>query len=148
MSWKDWLNTARCPPASQSNDDSNLRVYTDIQELSSIFYLGTGPSDNPMFLYVLPLIRSVPPIRYAIAASASCHLAARTSDQALEKKSLYLRVHATHLLRDMLRDPCPVSDQTILASMLMLAQLDVSHTPSVEYLSHQDLDVFWRLSRV
>lgn len=129
---------------------TNVGVYTDIQDLSSIFYLGTGPSDNPMFRYVLPLIDTVPPIRYAIAASASCHLAARTSDKDLEKKSLYLRVHATHLLREMLRDPCPATDQSILASMLMLAQLDVSYARVLVSLlmAHQDLDVFWRLPRV
>lgn len=79
-----------------------------------------------MFRYVLPLISSVPPIRYAIAASASCHLAARASDVALERKSLYLRVRATHLLREMLKDPGTATEQTILASILMLAQLDVS----------------------
>lgn len=124
-------------------------MLADIQDLSSIFYLGSGPGDNPMFLYVLPLIDSVPPIRYAIAASASCHLAARTSDQVLEKKSLHLRVHATHLLREMLRDPYTAADQSILASMLMLAQLDVSYMRvRMESISHQDPDVFRRLSRV
>lgn len=79
-----------------------------------------------MFHYVLPLVDSVPSIRYAIAASASCHIAARTSDKKLEQKSLSLRVHATHLLRERLRDPGQSTDQTTLASILMLAQLDVS----------------------
>lgn len=78
-----------------------------------------------MFRYVLPLVGSVPPIRYAIAASASCHIAARTSNRALEQKSLYLRVRATHLLRERLKDPVTATDQTTLASVLMLAQLDV-----------------------
>jgi hypothetical protein len=78
-----------------------------------------------MFHYVLPLIDSVPPIRFALAGSASCHIAARTSDDALERKSLRLRVHATHLLREMLKHPTTAIDQTILASILMLAQLDV-----------------------
>ncbi|EEU37233.1 uncharacterized protein NECHADRAFT_37047 [Fusarium vanettenii 77-13-4] len=115
-----------------NSNDSHL----DIQDLSSIFYLGTGPSDNPMFRYVLPLIDTVPPIRYAIAASASCHLAARTSDKDLEKKSLYLRVHATHLLGEMLRDPCSATDQSILASMLMLAQLDMCSGDCLEFETH------------
>lgn len=79
-----------------------------------------------MFHYVLPLIPIIPPIRFALAGSASCHIAARTSDEALERKSLRLRVHATYLLREMLQVPGGVSDQNVLASILMLAQLDVS----------------------
>lgn len=103
-----------------------LTPIPDIADLSSIFYLGSGPSENPMFHYVLPLISTIPPIRYALAGSASCHIAARTSDEALERKSLRLRVHATYLLREMLQTPGGVSDQNVLASILMLAQLDVS----------------------
>ncbi|RBR09629.1 uncharacterized protein FIESC28_09741 [Fusarium coffeatum] len=97
---------------------------SDIADLSSIFYLGSGPSENPMFHYVLPLISTIPPIRFALAGSASCHVAARTSDEALERKSLRLRVHATCLLREMLENPGSVNDQSVLASILMLAQLD------------------------
>lgn len=78
-----------------------------------------------MFHYVLPLIDSVPPIRFALAGSASCHIAAKTSDELLEQKSLRLRLHATHLLREMLQKPNTATDHTILASILMLAQLDV-----------------------
>ncbi|KAH7237189.1 fungal-specific transcription factor domain-containing protein [Fusarium solani] len=118
------------------DDELESLIKHYVQDLSSIFYLGTGPSDNPMFRYVLPLIDTVPPIRYAIAASASCHLAVRTSDKELEKKSLYLRVHATHLLREMLRDPCPATDQSILASMLMLAQLDMCSGDCLEFETH------------
>lgn len=80
-----------------------------------------------MFEYVLPLVDTEPPIRYALAASAACHTAARTSDVALDQKSLRLRVHATHVLREQLRDPGLAADQNTLASILMLAQLDVSH---------------------
>jgi hypothetical protein len=79
-----------------------------------------------MFRYVLPLINSVPPIRFAIAASASCHMAARNSDEELERKSLYLRVRATHFLRERLNDSSIATDQATLASILMLAQVDVS----------------------
>lgn len=107
---------------------TDFEIYVDIEDLSTIFYLGNGPSDNPMFRYILPLIDSVPPIRYAIAASASCHLAARTSDKVLEQKSLHLRVRATHSLRQILQDPGVATEQTILASILMLAQLDVKCT--------------------
>ena len=79
-----------------------------------------------MFHYALPLIHTIPPIRFALAGSASCHIAARTSDETLARKSLRLRVHATYLLREMLQVPEGVSDQNVLASILMLAQLDVS----------------------
>lgn len=99
---------------------------SDIADLSTIFFLGNGPSENPMFHYVLPLVNTVPPIRFALAGSASCHIAARNSDEALERKSLRLRVHATYLLREMLQSPITATDQVILASILMLAQLDVS----------------------
>jgi hypothetical protein len=78
-----------------------------------------------MFCYVLPLVDSVPPLRYALAASASCHIAARNADKALERKSLFLRVQATGLLRERLRSSDLKTDPTILASILMLAQLDV-----------------------
>lgn len=81
-----------------------------------------------MFNYVLPLVNSVAPVRYAIAASAACHTAARTSDRALEQKSLSLRVQATQFLSERLRDPNLATDQTTLASILMLAQLDVKCT--------------------
>ncbi|RGP66123.1 transcription factor [Fusarium sporotrichioides] len=110
--------------------------FTDIADLSRIFYLGKGPSENPMFHYVLPLIDGVPPIRFALAGSASCHIAATTSDELLEQKSLRLRLHATHLLREMLQSPNTASDQTILASILMLAQLDMCSGDCVEFQTH------------
>ena len=81
-----------------------------------------------MFHYVLPLVDTVPPIRYAIAASAACHIAARTSDEALDQTSLSLRVRATYSLRERLKDPNLATNQTMLASILMLAQLDVRNT--------------------
>ncbi|KAG5665463.1 hypothetical protein KAF25_009588 [Fusarium avenaceum] len=113
-------------------DEVDEFVQHYIADLSSIFFLGNGPSENPMFHYVLPLVNTVPPIRFALAGSASCHIAARNSDEALERKSLRLRVHATHLLREMLQKTITATDQVILASILMLAQLDVSTaTPSV-----------------
>lgn len=104
---------------------AGLTLLIDIVDLSSIFYLGNSPSENPMFHYVLPLVDSVLPIRFALAGSASCHIAARTSDEALERKSLQLRVHATRLMREIIQSPRKIPDQTILASILMLAQLDV-----------------------
>lgn len=103
--------------------------HLDVEDLSSIFYLGSGLGQNPMFRYVLPLRDTVPAIRYALAASASCHMAARTSDDALEQTSLYLRVRATQFLRNRLKEPTLATDQATMASILMLAQVDVRNTP-------------------
>ncbi|RGP81286.1 transcription factor [Fusarium longipes] len=130
------------PSTPQSNfisvPDDEIEKFVEyyIAELSRIFYLGNGPSENPMFHYVLPLIDSVPPIRFALAGAASCHIAARTSDKELEQKSLRLRVHATHLLREMLQSPATATDQTVLASILMLAQLDMCSGDCVEFHTH------------
>ncbi|CAH0057821.1 unnamed protein product [Clonostachys solani] len=107
-----------------------------VDDLSNIFYLGDGSGDNPMFSYVLPLIDSVPPIRFALAASASCHMAARNSDEALERKSLYLRVRATNFLRERLKDLSIATDQATLASILMLAQVDMCSGDCIEFETH------------
>ncbi|KAF4955910.1 hypothetical protein FSARC_11725 [Fusarium sarcochroum] len=122
--------------SSVGEDEIEKFIQHYIADLSNIFFLGNGPSDNPYFQYVLPLIDTVPSIRFAIAGAASCHIAARTSDEALEQKSLRLRVHATHLLRGMLQNPSAVSDQTILASILMLAQLDMCSGDCTEFETH------------
>lgn len=82
-----------------------------------------------MFQYVLPLVDTVPPIRYALAASAACHTAARNSDRALDQKSLSLRVHATSLMRERLLDQSLTTLDTMIPSILMLAQLDVRVSP-------------------
>ncbi|KAJ4123049.1 hypothetical protein NW768_010041 [Fusarium equiseti] len=125
------------PDASSfTNEEIDKFVQHYIADLSSIFYLGSGPSENPMFHYVLPLISNISPIRFALAGSASCHIAARTSDEALERKSLRLRVHATYLLREMLQTPGGISDQSILASILMLAQLDMCSGDCTEFEMH------------
>ncbi|UZP35164.1 hypothetical protein NXS19_002980 [Fusarium pseudograminearum] len=121
-------------PVPSDEVDKFIQYY--IADLSTIFFLGNGPSENPMFHYVLPLVDSVPPIRFALAGSASCHIAAKTSDELLERKSLRLRLHATHLLREMLQTPNVATDQTILASILMLAQLDMCSGDCVEFQTH------------
>ncbi|QPC67981.1 hypothetical protein HYE67_010212 [Fusarium culmorum] len=118
------------------SDEVDKFVQYYIADLSTIFFLGNGPSENPMFHYVLPLVDSVPPIRFALAGSASCHIAAKISDELLEQKSLRLRLHATHLLREMLQSPNAAIDQTILASILMLAQLDMCSGDCVEFQTH------------
>ncbi|XEU99913.1 hypothetical protein FSHL1_005200 [Fusarium sambucinum] len=135
---RDASTTPITPPIFNSVPSGEVDKFVQhyIADLSSIFYLGSGPSENPMFHYVLPLIDSVPPIRFALAGSASCHIAARTSDELLERKSLRLRLHATHLLREMLQNPNVASDQTILASILMLAQLDMCSGDCAEFQTH------------
>ncbi|VUC35040.1 unnamed protein product [Clonostachys rosea] len=107
-----------------------------VEDLSSIFFLGDGSGDNPMFRYVLPLMNSVPPVRFAIAASASCHMAARKSDEALGRQSLYLRVRATHFLRERLENPTIATNQATLASILMLAQVDMCSGDCIEFETH------------
>jgi hypothetical protein len=82
------VSTSTTPSSSSTvpSDEVDKFVQHYIADLSRIFYLGKGPSENPMFHYVLPLIDSVPPIRFALAGSASCHIAATTSDELLEQK--------------------------------------------------------------
>ncbi|CAG9982262.1 unnamed protein product [Clonostachys byssicola] len=63
-------------------------------------------------------------------------MAARNSDQALEQKSLYLRVRATHFLRERLNDPSMATDQATLASILMLAQVDMCSGDCIEFETH------------
>ncbi|KAF4452308.1 transcription factor [Fusarium austroafricanum] len=132
-------SASQCSPgnafSSVPDDEIDKFVQHYIADNSSIFFLGNGLSENPMFHYVLPLINTVPPIRFALAGSASCHIAARTSNEALEQKSLRLRVHSTHLLRQMLQDPT-ATDQNVLASILMLAQLDMCSGDCIEFETH------------
>ncbi|KAK7216688.1 hypothetical protein V2G26_004691 [Clonostachys chloroleuca] len=136
---KGGINSTSWPADNVTNiDDNEITKLANhyVDDLSTIFYLGDGLRDNPMFCYVLPLINSVPPIRFAIAASASCHMAAKNSDEALEQKSLYLRVRATHFLRERLEDSSKATDQATLASILMLAQVDMCSGDCIEFETH------------
>jgi len=76
------------------------------------------------------MLDTVPTIRYAVAASASCHLAARLVDDALDQQSLALRIRAAESLRQRLQDPSQSTNLGTLASILMLAQLDVGRFPT------------------
>jgi hypothetical protein len=101
---------------------------TDAHELSTVFYLGSTPTESPYSLYIIPMARTVLPLRYTIAASASCHLATRFRDDALETQSRELRLKAVELLRERLGSELLSTDFGTLASMLMMAQLDVGGT--------------------
>ncbi|CAG9947207.1 unnamed protein product [Clonostachys rosea f. rosea IK726] len=63
-------------------------------------------------------------------------MAARNSDEELERKSLYLRVRATHFLRERLNDSSIATDQATLASILMLAQVDMCSGDCIEFETH------------
>lgn len=64
-------------------------------------------------------------IRLVIAASASCHLAARFHDETMNRKSRELRVSALKILRRRVEsEPTSINIGT-LATILMMIQLDV-----------------------
>lgn len=124
MDWEIWsITVVDSPPSSCL---SRLTAVLDARELSSVFYLATDASTNPYFQHILPLSTSVAPLRFAIASSAACHLAVRLNDRDLESRGLHLRIEATNLLRKRLGNLDPAQAAGSLASILMLAQLDVS----------------------
>ncbi|KIW14562.1 hypothetical protein PV08_07346 [Exophiala spinifera] len=105
-------------------------------ELSSVFYLGATPTESPYLLHVIPLTREVLPLRYAVAASAACHLAARRRDDVLETQSRELRLKAVSLLRSRLGDKKLSTDFGTLASIVMMVQLDLCSGDCVEFDTH------------
>jgi hypothetical protein len=108
---------------------TNLRAdrrTLDDRELSTVFYLGYGPADSPYAYHILPMAEQMLPIRFAVAATASCHAANRLSSDHLRRQSLRLRVKATELLRQRLSGGSQAADLVSLASIMLLAQLDVS----------------------
>lgn len=68
-------------------------------------------------------------LRFAMAASASSHLATRLHDTKLGLQSLRLRTEATNLLRKRLEVYDPTGLPGSLATVLALAQLDVGSFP-------------------
>ena len=98
---------------------------SDAREISTAFFLGNGPAETPYTRHVLPMTKSVPSVRYAVAASSACHLGNRVEDDRLMRLSLQLRLKATELLRAELKSGNDCPDLAQLASMLLLAQLDV-----------------------
>jgi hypothetical protein len=93
--------------------------------LSAIPYLGSNPEKSPYLLYVYPLTDRVLPLRYALAASAACHLACRFQNDALQAKSSEWHLKATELLRQRLQSSASPADLGTLMSILMMAQTDV-----------------------
>ncbi len=100
----------------------------DARDIDEAFYLGHGPVDTPYTSYILPMIRNVPSVRCAVAASAACHIANRLEDDQLKRQSLHLRLQATELLREELKGYPDGPDLACLVCMLLLAQLDVRIT--------------------
>lgn len=82
------------------------------------------------------MIRSVPSVRCAVAATAACHIANRLEDEQLKRQSLHLRLKATELLREELKGYPDGPDLTCLVCMLLLAQLDVCSGDCVEFETH------------
>ena len=71
------------------------------------------------------MVKNVPCIRYAVGATASCHIANRLQDKNLKMQSLYLRLQATEALRQQLRNDIEETGISSIACMVLLAQLDV-----------------------
>lgn len=99
--------------------------YTDERDISTAFYLGHGPAETPYTHHILPMAKNVPCIRYAVAATASCHMGNKLQDKRLRMQSLHLRLEATQALRQQLRNDAQETDISLIACMILLAQLDV-----------------------
>lgn len=129
---------------------SSVNNILDAREISEAFYLGHGPVETPYTRHILPMIRSVPSVRCAVAATASSHLANRLEDDQLKRQSLHLRVRATELLRAELESYPDGPDLACLVSMLLLAQLDVRVIHHfVNYISLTAVEgVLWGLYRI
>ncbi|KFZ09959.1 hypothetical protein V501_05402 [Pseudogymnoascus sp. VKM F-4519 (FW-2642)] len=119
-----------------TSDDLGGFVNYYAREISEAFYLGHGPVETPYTRHVLPMLRSVPSVRCAVAATAACHIANRLEDDQMKRQSLHLRLKATELLREELKGYPDGPDLTCLVCMLLLAQLDVCSGDCVEFETH------------
>lgn len=108
---------------------------SDGRELSTAFYQGHDPAETPYTSHILPLTRSMPSVRHAVAALAACHLGNRLDDEQLRRQSLRLRIRATGLLREDLKNSSGRPELGRLVCMLLLAQLDVRVLQSTQRLS-------------
>lgn len=132
------------------SDDLGGFIKYYAREISEAFYLGHGPVETPYTRHILPMIRSVPSVRCAVAATAACHLANRLEDDQLKRQSLHLRVRATELLRVELESYTDGPDLACLVSMLLLAQLDVRVTHHSVYCAFLTAmgGMLWGLYRI
>ncbi|KAH8801468.1 fungal-specific transcription factor domain-containing protein [Xylogone sp. PMI_703] len=119
-----------------TNEEVGKLIEYYAHELSTVFYLGATPADSPYALYIIPMAKEVLPLRYAIAASASSHLATRLGGDGLEMRSRVLRLKAIELLRSRLQCKEVSTDFGTLASMLMMAQLDLCSGDCAEFDTH------------
>jgi hypothetical protein len=94
-------------------------------DVSAIPYLGSKPEESPYRLYVHPLTDRVLPLRYAVAASAACHLACRFRNEALKAKGREWQLKAMELMRQRLESKAMTADFGTLLSILTMAQMDV-----------------------
>ncbi|KAF2120267.1 fungal-specific transcription factor domain-containing protein [Lophiotrema nucula] len=125
-------------PNTVEADGDNLEGLIEYygRELSAAFYLGYGPAETPYTCHILPMTRSIPFVRCAVAALASCHLANRLDDDLLRRQSLHLRVESMESLRANLKSGDDGLDLGRLACMLLLAQLDLCSGDCIEFGTH------------
>ncbi|KAJ5377364.1 uncharacterized protein N7496_004773 [Penicillium cataractarum] len=124
------------PAALLPPDSLQVFVKYYAREISTAFYLGHGPARTPYTQLILPMVKNVPCIRYAVGATASCHIANRLQDKKLKMQSLYLRLQATEALRQQLRNDTEEADISSIACMVLLAQLDLCSGDCLEFGTH------------
>ncbi|KAJ5347047.1 uncharacterized protein N7506_000300 [Penicillium brevicompactum] len=124
------------PAVLLTPDSVQVFVQYYARELSTAFYLGNGPARTPYTQYILPMTKSVPCIRYAVGATASCHIGNRLQDKKLKMQSLQLRLDATQALRQQLRNDIEETDISSIACMVLLAQLDLCSGDCLEFGTH------------
>ncbi|QGA16161.1 hypothetical protein EYB26_003828 [Talaromyces marneffei] len=106
------------------------------RDISTAFYLGHGPAETPYTHHILPMAKNVPCIRYAVAATASCHMGNRLQNKRFKIQSLQLRLEATQALRQQLINDAEQTDISLIACMILLAQLDLCSGDCLEFGTH------------
>ncbi|PCG90209.1 Protein of unknown function DUF3468 [Penicillium occitanis (nom. inval.)] len=124
------------PPILLPPDGLQVFIKYYERDISTAFYLGHGPAETPYTHHILPMAKNVPCIRYAVAATASCHMGNKLQDKRLRMQSLHLRLEATQALRQQLRNDAQETDISLIACMILLAQLDLCSGDCLEYGTH------------
>ncbi|CAI7602582.1 unnamed protein product [Penicillium pancosmium] len=127
-----WIMTSALLPP----DSVQVLVKYYAREISTAFYLGDGPAQTPYTQHILPMAKNVPCIRYAVGATASCHIGNRLQDNNLKMQSLHLRLEAMKALRKQLRNDINETDISSIACMVLLAQLDLCSGDCLEFGTH------------